>query len=54
MRECVDFAEKRALIFHQEDYSLARLVYPKKFQDLPDTKKDAINATHIAHGFGIK
>ena len=52
MSNCLDVAVKKALIFHQDDYSLTRLVY-KDFGDLTATKKDAANATKIAHGLGI-
>ena len=53
MEECLDFVEKKALIFHQEDYSLAKLAY-KEMENLPATKMDANVATQIAQGFGIK
>ena len=43
----------RALIFHQSDYSLTRLLYAGAFKPLPPTKEDAINAAHIARGLGI-
>ena len=52
MSKCVDFAAKKAIILHQSDYSLTRLV-EKEFVDLPQTKKDALHATQIAYGFGI-
>ena len=53
MSDCVPFAAKKALIFHQADYSLMRLVV-EDFGNLSATKRDAETATHIAHGFGIK
>ena len=52
MTKCTKFAAMKAIIIHQDDYSLTKLVYDS-FGDIPATKKDAINATHIAHGFGI-
>ena len=53
MTKCVPFVAKKALIIHQSDYSSTRLICKNSFGDLPDTKQDAINATHLAHGFGI-
>lgn len=52
MTKCIPFAAKKALIIHQSDYSSTRMVHPT-FGDLETTKQDAINATHLAHGFGI-
>ena len=52
MASCLHFAKKKALIFHQEDYSLTQLVY-NDFTPLPNTKTIAANAANIAQGFGI-
>ena len=52
MTKCTPFAAKVAIIIHQDDYSLTKLIYDT-FDDLPATANDAVNATHIAHGFGI-
>ena len=51
-RDCTAFAARRAIIIHQADYSLTRLV-DKSLHDLNATKNDAVDATEIAHGFGI-
>ena len=53
MAHCLDFAMKKAIIFHQSDYSLTHLSHPHSFGNLEATKKIAINAKHIARGFGI-
>ena len=53
MTNCIPFAAKKALIIHQSDYSSTRMICKNSFGDLPSTKQDAINATHLAHGFGI-
>ena len=52
MTECMDVVAKKAVIFHQSDFSLTRLKY-KGFDDLPNTSKDANNARQLAMGFGI-
>ena len=54
MRECIDFHTKKAVIIHQDDYSLTRYLYPNKFKDLRATNRDKVTATHIAKGFGIR
>ncbi len=43
MIKCVDFAVKKAIILHQEDYNLTRLV-EKNFGDMPATRRDAQHA----------
>ena len=53
MTKCIQFAAKKALIIHQSDYSSTRMIHKNSFGDLIETKQDAINATHLAHGFGI-
>ena len=53
---CMEFAAKKAIIFHQRDYSLTRLLDCngcKSLTDLTFTKEDEKVATYIAHGFGI-
>ena len=57
MKKCEDFSVRKALIFHQEDYTLARMIDAKgsaQWYDLPNTKQDAEIAKQIAHGFGIE
>ena len=56
MKKCEEFAVRKALIFHQEDYSMARMIDEKgsaQWYDLPNTKQGAQLAKEIAHGFGI-
>ena len=53
MSNCLDLAEKKALIFHQADYSLTKLCHKDFSPSLPSTKEDAVTATHLARGFGI-
>ena len=53
MTHCVSFAAKKAIIFHQSDYSLTHLLNVSSFGNLEATKKIAANAMHIARGFGI-
>ena len=49
-----DFEVKKALIFHQSDYSLTRLIAGcQNLKDLETTKDEAAKATYIAHGLGI-
>ena len=50
--ECEDFVASRAIIICQADYSLTRLV-DKRLGDLNATQNDKVDATEIAHGFGI-
>ena len=54
MDECEDFAVKKAVIIHQADYSLTRLLHSQPtFGDLNETKNDAVHARQLARGFGI-
>ena len=53
MANCLHFSAKKAVIIHQADYSLTRLVCADISQ-LPATKIDAVIAAHIARGLGIK
>ena len=52
MIKCADFVVKKAIVIHQENYNLTRLV-EKGFDDLPTTRRDASYAAQIARGFGI-
>ena len=54
MISCPDFGARKALIFHQEDYSLTKQMHPTLHGGLPTTKEDALTAKHMAHGFGIR
>ena len=52
IKECENFVDSRAVIICQADYELTRLV-DKRLGDLNATSNDKVDATEIAHGFGI-
>ena len=57
MNRCEDFAVRKAVIIHQEDYCMARMIDEKgsaQWYDLPNTKRDAELAIEIAKGFGVE
>ena len=55
--ECIKFAAKKALIFHQKNYSLTQMLDCegcKSCKNLETTTYDKYIATYHAKGFGIE